>query len=99
MCIRDSWKTDLASILDKQLDTDTDKGARGLGYGQYLRLLLLWLDERQWVLRLQDVIQLNLEKSTGKPFRLSSVVTGFGAAGKMGADGREYEFAGNYGYG
>lgn len=95
----EDWKTDLASILDKQLDTDTDKGARGLGYGQYLRLLLLWLDERQWVLRLQDVIQLNLEKSTGKPFRLSSVVTGFGAAGKMGADGREYEFAGNYGYG
>ena len=94
----EDWKTDLASILDKQLNAETDRETRGLGYGQYLRLLLLWLDERQWVLRLQDVIQLNLEKSTGKPFRLSSMVTKFGASGKMGADGREYEFAGNYGY-
>lgn len=95
----EDWKTDLVSILDKQFHTDSDKETRGLGYGQYLRLLLLWLDERQWVWRLQDVIQLNLEKTTGKSFRLSSIVTKFGAAGKMGADGREYEFAGNYGYG
>ena len=92
------WKTDLETLLNKQLISESRGETDGLGYEQYLRLLLLWLDEEKWVLRLQDVIQLNIEKAAGKSFQMSSVVTEFHATGKMEADGREYEFAGYYGY-
>jgi hypothetical protein len=46
-----------------------------MGYTGYLRLFMLFLSPDKKLKRIQDIVQLNMEKETGKEFRLSDYNT------------------------
>ena len=46
-----------------------------MGYTGYLRLFLLIMNQDKKIKRIQDLVQLNMKKETGKEFKLSDCNT------------------------
>ncbi len=97
----ESWKTDIESLAEdiaaEDTGEETDAG-RGLGYAEYLKILLLFLPQNTLDRRTQDLIQMHLEKETGLKVYLSDMITQFQTEGSFRDTGRKYSMKGEYGY-
>ena len=58
----DSWKTQLSN-LRADIETSAEKG---IDYEEYLRILLLSVSEQKLMMRIMDMIELNLRQEEGK---------------------------------
>ncbi|MBO5076507.1 MAG: hypothetical protein J5584_02790 [Clostridia bacterium] len=96
---RENWKSSIEGLSDlfSESDEDSVEPEKGLDYAQYLTLLVLLMPQETVLLRIADVIEVNLTEYTGRRYMLSGVFTGleckidyypvtisalFGAAGK-----------------
>lgn len=70
----------------------------GLKYADYLKIILIFTSEEKVERRIQDLIQLNLQKQTGTIFYLKDMPAWFLVNGEYEADGRTYTVKGEYGY-
>ena len=84
MCIRDrkssaTWKISLSSVRSGEFSEGMieNDSRGGLSYGSYLKLLLLTEDTETKLLRMMDLIQINMKGSERKDFVLSNLFCGF----------------------
>ena len=58
----DSWKTQLSNLrADTGISTE-----KGVNYEEYLRILLLGVSEQKLLMRIMDMIEINLRQEDGK---------------------------------
>lgn len=77
---REDWKTDLEGILSGALAPENPagkEGGRGQSYEDYLRLFLLLSGRESRLIRLMDLIQLNMRLRYEKDFRVADYCGGF----------------------
>lgn len=103
-----NWATDLDSVLKKEFgngkrELDTDKEApkyikpdriEGLDYSGYLRTLLLGVPDRQRILRIMDLIQINMKYTYCDYFLWEDYYTGLKFS--IVVNGRKHEFTETY---
>ena len=90
-----TWATDLQSILDNKekgcIDTKSEKG---LYYEDYLMIFLYFQDEEIKLMRIMDLIQINMKGSCDKDFLIRTLNCGFQM--KAVINGREYAYETRY---
>lgn len=86
------FKTALGSIFAKGYIEPAD--TRGQSYEDYLEAFLYIQDKQTKLLRIMDLIQINLRRSYNGSFLIKEHYTGFRVQAAI--DGREYEYAHNY---
>ena len=91
---RESWKTDLASILSVDVPESHESSQEGMDYKQYMRLMLYMVDQEKLLSRVQKLLYLNHQKKS-----LTEAVTGFVMEGTASYGITEFTFNGEYGYG
>lgn len=91
---RDSWRTDLSSILSLNVPDAEEKPGNGMDYKQYLRLLLYTVNQEKLLSRVQNLLYLNHQKQS-----LAEAVTGFVVEGTAAHGMTAFSFAGEYEYG
>lgn len=88
---RETWATDLESILENKEEGCIDTGnKRGLYYDDYLMVFLHFQDEKTKLMRVMDLIQLNMKGTCDKDFLIRTCSTGFVLKGKL--NGKEYSY-------
>lgn len=72
-----TWKTSVAGLLeDGSEDGDADSSLLDFSYEDYLMLLLMTERRQTKLLRVADVIEVNMTEMTGLRYKLSGVYTG-----------------------
>ena len=96
---RETWKSSIEGLSSALTgsDEEIDEHEKGLNYAQYLTILVLLMPEETVLLRIADVIEVNMTDRLGRRYMLSGVFTSleceinyypvtlsdlFGAAGK-----------------
>ncbi len=74
-----TWKISLSSVRSGEFSEGMieNDSRGGLSYGSYLKLLLLTEDTETKLLRMMDLIQINMKGSERKDFVLSNLFCGF----------------------
>ncbi len=74
-----SWKMDLSEVISGVIDGAMieNNSSSGLSYASYLRLLLLTEKSETKLLRIMDLIQINLKGTDRQDFVLSNLFCGF----------------------
>lgn len=91
---RDSWRTDLSSILSLDVPDVQENPGEGMNYKQYLRLMLYTVDQEKLLLRVQKLLYVNHQKQS-----LAEAVTSFVVEGKAFHGSIQLDFTGEYEYG
>ena len=91
---RESWRTDLASLLSLDVPDAQEKPGEGMDYEQYLRLMLYTVDQEKLLTRVQNLLYLNHQNQN-----LAEAVTHFVVEGKATDGMTEFSFSGEYEYG
>ncbi|MDR2157568.1 MAG: DUF5702 domain-containing protein [Clostridiales Family XIII bacterium] len=94
----DTWATrDIEKILEGFTDDEAVVPANSAGqsYKDYLRLLLFLTDRETKILRIMDLIQINLKGTYDKAFRLRDHYVGFRFEATV--DGKVYAYTERYG--
>lgn len=75
----DDWVLDLTNALDGNMNSGTESTEEneGLRYEDYLFLLLCFKDDESKLIRIMDLIQLNIKGDTNEDFSMSRCVSGF----------------------
>lgn len=91
---RESWRTDLSSILSLNVPDAQEDPGEGMDYKQYLRLMLYTVDQETLLARVQNLLYLNHRNQS-----LAEAVTHFVVEGKALHGAKEFAFSGEYKYG
>ena len=91
---RESWRTDLSSILSLNVPDAQEDPGEGMDYKQYLRLMLYTVDQETLLARVQNLLYLNHQNQS-----LAEAVTHFVVEGKALHGAKEFAFSGEYKYG
>lgn len=91
---KESWRTDLSSILLLDVPDAQEDAGEGMDYQQYLRLMLYTIDQEKLLMRVQNLLYLNHQNQS-----LAEAVTCFVVEGKASNDMTEFVVSGEYGYG
>lgn len=90
-----TWATDLESVLKNREKGCIDTGSKsGLDYDEYLMVFLHFQDEKTKLLRVMDLIQLNMKGTCDKDFLIRTCNTGFELQGEL--NGKEYSYDATY---
>lgn len=90
-----TWATDLESVLKNREKGCIDTGSKsGLDYDEYLMIFLHFQDEKTKLMRVMDLIQLNMKGTCDKDFLIKTCNTGFKLQGKL--NGKEYSYDATY---
>lgn len=82
---KDTWATDLESILENREEDCIDTGSkRGLYYRDYLMILLHFESEQLKLARVMDLIQINMKGTFQKDFLLKNYNCGFRLKAEIG---------------
>ncbi|MBR5280480.1 MAG: hypothetical protein IKU26_05900 [Clostridia bacterium] len=77
---KETWKSSIAGLLESgEGEGDSDTSLLDFSYEDYLMLLLLVENPRTKLLRVADVIEVNMTEMTGLRYKLSGVYTGVDA--------------------
>lgn len=88
----DTWAVDLASVLEEREGDYIDTGCEvGMTYQDYLRALMFFLDGETKVLRLMDLIQINMQGNYDRHFLLQDHYLGYGFSATWNGRGHYYE--------
>lgn len=90
---KDSWRTDLSSILTLDIPDAEEKPGNGMNYEQYLRVMLYTVNQEKLLKRVQNLLYLNHQKQS-----LAEMVTGFIVEGTAKGTFSEFAFSGEYRY-
>ena len=90
---KESWRTDLSSILSLDIPDAEEKTGEGMTYRQYLRIMLYTVDQEKLLTRVQNLLYLNHQKRS-----LAEAVTRFVVKGTALGGLSEFSFSGEYGY-
>ena len=91
---KESWRTDIASILSLNVPDAEEKPGSGMDYEQYLRLMLYTVDQEKLLTRIQNLLCLNHQSQS-----LAEAVTHFVVEGVASDGMTEFSFSGEYEYG
>lgn len=87
-----SWAIDLDSIINNKSEEYVDTGLNeGDTYSDYLNMMLLFIDEDIKLLRIMDLIQINMRCMVDKNFQLSDYYTGVDIS--LNVNGESYEIS------
>ena len=92
---RDSWAIDVESVMENTETGCVDTGNRsGDYYNDYIEYLLCFTDLETKLLRIMDLIQINMRHTYCSTFLLSEYYVGLDYT--LRANGKEYEFHSEY---
>ena len=94
------WRTSLENLRNwKPEEQRAETTAKGLLYKDHLKILLLFVPLNTMEKRTMDLIQMNLEKETGKETDLNGMITAFSCTSIFEENGRRISVEGEYSYG
>lgn len=92
---KETWAVDIESISEDMADGYIDTGARtGLGYTGYVRLLLASEDRSRRLLRMMDLMQINIQGKYDRDFLIMEHNTGF--CYRASVSGKDYSYIHKY---
>ena len=96
----DTWKTSVQGILSPSSQQAEDNGKGGFSYDDYLRVLLYLESAGTKNLRLMDVMEMDIRKTSGNAgFRMDACIDAFHVQTAVtGAQGYAYETQQEFGY-
>ncbi len=92
---KETWATDVQSALanteGEYIDNRCDTG---MGYEDYLKILLYFIDDETKLLRMMDLMQINIQGKYDSSFLISTTTLGFNYSIKI--NGRRYAYDEKY---
>ena len=96
-----SWQTSLEGLTGLLGNWGEEKtGEEGIGYEDYLKILLLLQSREKMTIRAMDVVEMEIRNKDGKEtFRLDCCIGALEAEAAVGSDIKTYQINRSYGYG